>query len=233
MCPGPPANSIPTVTSTPTKTATSLQLSDADISDINDLEDDVNATESTVYHDSSSSTDFDNSLPADKQPTYLVFESALMLLFSNCFICKSNFVTVEKLMVGSLLRIKQVCSQCSNIFEWCSQPYIGKVPAGNILISAAILYTGCLPPKALRMFKTLNCASITRKTYFRHQNTYLQPAISLVWERHQRKLLSELMIEKKGIVIAGDGRADSPGYSPKYRSYSIIDINKNNVVDVK
>ena len=236
LCPAPPANSIP-VTSTPTKTGTSLQLSDADISDINDLEDDVNttvdATESTVYHDSSSSTDLDNSLPADKQPTYLVFESALMLLFSSCFICKSKFVTVEKLTVGSLLRIKQVCSQCSNIFEWCSQPYIGKVPAGNILISATILYTGCLPAKALRMFKTLNCASITRKTYFRHQNTYLQPAISLVWERHLRKLLSELMIEKKGLVIAGDGRADSPGHSAKYGSYLIIDINKNNVVDVK
>ena len=141
LCPASPANSIP-VTSTPTKGSTSLQLSDTDISEINDLEDDVNttvdATESTGYHDSSS-TDLDNSLPADQQPTYLVFESALMLLFSSCFICKSKFVTVEKLMVGSLLCIKQVCSQCGNIFEWCSQPYIGKVQAGNILISAALM----------------------------------------------------------------------------------------------
>ena len=172
LCPAPPANSIP-VTSTPTKGSTSLELSDTDISEINDLEDDVNtsttvdATESTVYHDSSS-TDLDDSLPADQQPTYLVFESALMLLLSSCFICKSKFVTVEKLMVGSLLRIKQVCSQCGNIFEWCSQPYIGKVPAGNILISAAILYTGCLPAKALRMFKTLNCASINLFSVSKH-----------------------------------------------------------------
>ena len=234
LCPALSANSIP-VTSTPTKGSTSLQLS-MDMSDINDLEDDVNttadATESTAY-DSSSSTDLDNSLPVDKQPTYLVFESALMLLFSICYICKSKFVAVEKVVVGSLLRIKQVCSQCSNTYEWCSQPYIGKVPAGNILMSAAILYTGCLPAKALRMFKTLNCASIARKTYFRHQNTYLQPAIRLVWERQQRKLLSKLMIEKKGLVLAGDGRADSPGHSAKYGSYSIIDINKNKVVDVK
>ena len=161
LCPAPPANSIP-VTSIPIKSGTSLQLSDTDISDINDLEDDVNTTVDAT----GSSTDLDNYLPADKQPIYLVFESALMLLFSSCFICKSKFVIVEKLMVGSLLRINQVCSQCSNIFEWCSQPYIGKVPAGNILISAAILYSGCLPAKALRMFKTLNCASITRKTYF-------------------------------------------------------------------
>ena len=32
------------------------------------------------------------------------------------------------------------------------------------------------------------------------------------------------MIEKKGLVIAGDGRADSPGHSAKYGLYSIIDI---------
>ena len=61
----------------------------------------------------------------------------------------------------------------------------------------------------------------------------MQPAIRLVWERQQRKLLSKLMIEKKGLVLAGDGRADSPGHSAKYGSYSIIDINKNKVVDVK
>ena len=54
-----------------------------------------------------------------------------------------------------------------------------------------------------------------------------------MWERQQRKLLSELMIEKKGLVLAGDGRADSPGHSAKYGSYSIIDINKNKLVDVK
>ena len=55
------------VASTPTKGSTSLQLS-MDISDINDLEDDVNTTtdttESTAY-DSSNSTDLDDSLPVD------------------------------------------------------------------------------------------------------------------------------------------------------------------------
>ena len=60
----------------PTKGSTSLQLS-MDISDINDLEDDVNttadATESTAY-DSSNSTDLDNSL----QPTYLI---AMQMVF--------------------------------------------------------------------------------------------------------------------------------------------------------
>lgn len=225
----------PPMTSTPTKGSIAGFLPEADISDINDLEDTVDATESTAYDESTCSTlEPDNPLPTEKQPTYLVFESALMLLFCTCFACKSRFATIsEKYTIGSLLHIKQVCSQCNNTFTWDSQPYIRNVPAGNILTSAAILYTGSLPAKALRLFKSLNCTTITRKTFFRHQKHYLQPAISLTWERHQRKVVSELIKEQKGLVLGGDGRADSPGHSAKYGSYSIIDINKNKVVDLK
>ena len=83
------------------------------------------------------------------------------------------------------------------------------------------------------MLSNLNCSTITSKTFFRHQKCYLQPAISLTWERQQRKLISELLEEKKGLVLGGDGRADSPGHSAKYGSYSIVDLNRNKVVDMK
>lgn len=237
--PGPesPERNFGPVTSTPVKDSIPVVVSDTDISDINDLEDEnttVDATESTAYHESSISTiEPDDSFPVEKQSTYLVFESALLLLFSTCFFCRSSFCTIEKWTVGSLLRIKQICSQCNGDFTWDSQPYIGKVPAGNILISAAILYTGSIPAKALRIFKNLNCSAFTRKTFFRHQKNYLQPTINTVWERHQRKLISELMEEEKGLVLGGDGRADSPGHSAKYGSYSIIELNKNKVIDLK
>ena len=55
-------------------------------SDINDLEEDctsVDTTESTAYYESSTSTIVpDDSMPAEKQPKYLVFKSALLLLFN-------------------------------------------------------------------------------------------------------------------------------------------------------
>ena len=35
------------------------------------------------------------------------------------------------------------------------------------------------------------------------------------------------MEEKQGLILGVDGRADSPGHSAKYGSYSIIDLNKN------
>ena len=166
------------------------------------------------------------------QTVYLVFESALLLLFSSCIHCSSH-TSVKKVVTGSLLRIIQTCSNCSRRRTWESQPYIGKIPAGNILISAAILYSGALPSKALQMFQILNLATITRKTFFRHQNQYLQPAINSVWKRSQELLLRSLKEKGNPLVLAGDGRSDSPGLSAKYGSYSILELTCNKIVDFK
>ena len=113
---------------------------------------------------------------------------------------------------------------------WESQPFIGDVPAGNLLTLAAILYAGALPAKALCVFSTLNCATISYSTFFHHQSTYLIPSVSRVYQRHQKALLNSLK-DSGGLVVAGDGRADSPGHSVKYGTYSVIQLTINKVVN--
>ena len=115
---------------------------------------------------------------SDSSSCYIVYESALLLLFTVCRFCLSKTVDIKKVITGSFLRITQKCSRCQRKWIWDSQPTIRNVPAGNIRISAAILYTGALPAKALRMFEILNCYTITLRTFFRHQRQYLQPTIS-------------------------------------------------------
>ena len=168
-----------------------------------------------------------------RQTVYLVFESALLLLFSSCIHCRSP-TSLKKVVTGSLLWIIQTCSHCSRRRTWESQPYIKKkIAAGNILTSAAILYSGALPSKALRMFQILNLATISRKTFFRHQGQYLQPAINSVWKQSQEVLLRSLKEKGNPLVLAGDGRSDSPEHSAKYGSYSILDLTCNKIVDFK
>ena len=142
-------------------------------------------------------------------------------------------MNITKVVVGSFLRVIQECNKCKGKYVWESQSFIGNIPAGNIITSAAILYAGVLPSKALRIFKILNCSMITRESFFRHQSTYLQPAIRSVWERHQEVLLSVFREKGESLVVAGDGRADSPGHSAKYGSYSLIELTCNKVVDFK
>ena len=166
------------------------------------------------------------------QALYLVFESSLLLLFSLCSHCNSH-ASVRKVVIGSFLRIIQTCSTCSRRRTWESQPYIGNTPAGNILTSAAILYSGTLPSKAFKMFQVLNLCMMSRKTFFRHQRKYLQPAVSRVWKRSQELLLTALKDKGSSLVLGGDGRSDSPGHSAKYGSYSVLELTCNKIVDFK
>lgn len=169
----------------------------------------------------------------ERQPSYLVFESALMQLFTKCTFCLSDEMFVKKKIVGSFISISQKCSQCDYERTWNSQPFISTHPAGNILSAAAILYSGAFPTKVLRLFQILKCAMISSSTFYRYQKLYLQPAVNNFWMKHQRMLFAKLKQEKKPLVLAGDGRADSPGHSAKYGTYTVIELGCNKVLDFK
>lgn len=100
-----------------------------------------------------------------RDTTYLVFESALLSLFAECPYCSHKTFNITKLVIGSFIRITQKCDYCSKERYWTSQPFVNDTPLGNLLISAAILYTGSLPAKTLQFLKALKCATITPKTY--------------------------------------------------------------------
>ena len=183
-----------------------------------------------LYHRSQESEAL-SCTPPVTQSKFLVFESALMLLFMTCRFCGNSTRDLKKTISGSFLQITQYCAVCRRRWNWESQPLIGTIPAGNILISAAILYAGALPAKALRIFTILQCATITRKTFFSHQKEILQPAVHYTWEKHQKALFQEIC--GRNLVLSGDGRADSPGHCAKYGSYSVVEMSCNKVLDFK
>ena len=41
------------------------------------------------------------------------------------------------------------------------------------------------------------------------------------------------MKSKDGVILGGDMRADSPGHNAKYGSYTVMDIETGNVIDVQ
>ena len=82
---------------------------------------------------------------------------------------------------GSMIKVKQTCELWDHTREWCSQPMVGNKPAWNLLMSAGILFSGSIPSKVLKMFKTCNIACISTSTFMNHQSYYLYPSIAHVW----------------------------------------------------
>ena len=95
--------------------------------------------------------------------------------------------------------------------------------------SAAILYTGSLPSKVLRIFQTvnLNRGTMSLSTFFQLQS--LSSACHKYC--HQQILLSTLKYDNMKLQVGGDGKADSLGHSPKYGTYSLMELTCNRLIE--
>ena len=139
----------------------------------------------------------------------MVFERNLISLFETCLTCLSKKVIIGKVQppsFGSQLKIQTTCESCGAYREWYSQPKVGTMMAGNLLLSSAILFGGASPTKVIRVLGFMNLKGISVSTFMEHQSTYLQPTIIRVWERKQRQLIRR--VGEKKVTLGGDGRAD-------------------------
>ena len=66
---------------------------------------------------------------------------------------------------------------------------------------------------------------------FRIQEKYVTSAVDDYWRKLQRDLLA--MVQAP-LVLCGDGRNDSPGYSAaQYCTYSLMDVRSNKILAVE
>ena len=156
-----------------------------------------------------------------------------MQLFQLCPVCTEPATAEVTCVVGTLIHVTQKCLTCSYARVWRSQPYINKIPAGNLLLSAAILFSGSMISQTLRMLKILKVQCFSRQTYHKHQRNYLIPVVIKMWKQEQENLVERLSTLEGGVVLSGDGRSDSPGHSAKYGAFTVIEQRVNKVLDVQ
>ena len=106
---------------------------------------------------------------------FIVFLNRLLLLFHICPYCKSDGLLVDWKLVGTMLEVKATCSniRCKGrTFVWKSQPEMPgtMMPAGNFLLSFAILVSGSSATKVVNLFRHMGLACISLPTYYRHQS---------------------------------------------------------------
>jgi len=106
------------------------------------------------------------------------------------------------------------------------------LPEGNLLLSASILFSGASFAKVSRVFSAMNISSISQTTFYDHNKKLLQPTIISLWNDTQNQLLDWLSQRPGEIVLGGDMRADSPGHSAKYGSYTVMELRSNRVLHI-
>jgi len=147
----------------------------------------------------------------------------LLSLFSLfCFKCRQGNPLVTMTRNGTMVTVCQNCKNCGQTFQWKSQPLVlARYPAGNILLSSAVLLAGASISKVLLIFKHMGLSVYCARTFFLHQKKFLFPVILFYWERYRSKLHDQIK-SLKDAVWSGDGRFDSMGHSAKYGAYTML-----------
>lgn len=165
----------------------------------------------------------DPDTPEYNEPKFILFYRMLLNLFTLfCFNCKWDGPTTSMKQDGTMVTVTQSCANCNQKFVWRSQPLVlGKYPAGNILLSFAVLMAGASINRILLVFQHMGLCAYAARTFFRHQRSYVFPTVLHHWETYRMKLVEKLK-GMKDVAWSGDGRFDSMGHSAKYGVYTMF-----------
>lgn len=156
-----------------------------------------------------------------EQRKVIVFLNRLVELFEHCHICFAKDPVLLLRQSGTMITVTSTCTKCKKIFTWDSQPLrLDNFPAGNLLLSFAVLSAGGSIRKTLLIFKHMGICAYHETTYYIHQRQLLIPSIVTFWRAYQAKMFKN--VEGKEVLLAGDGRHDSMGHSAKFGTYTIF-----------
>ena len=163
------------------------------------------------------------------EPKFIVFWSCLMSLFNVCSACFSKNIITSVQTKGTLLIVKTTCVR-NHMNIWRSQPSQNHMPAGNVLLAAGILYSGNTFSRISELLSYINIAHISETTYVSIQKPLLFPVLNLFYKSESSKIIGPCH-QSDEHDFSGDGRSDSPGYSAKYGTYSLMHTSLNKIVD--
>ena len=164
-----------------------------------------------------------------REPKFIVFWSCLMSLFRFCFTCHKTTTITSVTIRGTLATIKMKCPG-EHVHTWRSQPMINDTSAGNVLLSGAILYSGNTYNRISEMLSSINVAHFSRTIFYNLQKTLLFPTLNNLYKCYRSEIINTCSSNNENNFI-GDGRSDSPGYSAKYGTYSLMSTDLNKIVD--
>ena len=163
------------------------------------------------------------------EPKFLVFWSCLLPLLRYCFTCFAETTITGIKTRGSLI---SVSTKCKNNHQnvWRSQPVINGYGGGNLLLAASILYSGNTYIRIFEMLKMINVQFFSSTSFYNIQKNILFPVLNLVYKGFRNDLMIECA-SIEGNNLIGDGRCDSPGYSAKYGTYTLMSIDLDKILD--
>ncbi|KAL5017769.1 hypothetical protein ScPMuIL_005150 [Solemya velum] len=145
--------------------------------------------------------------------------------------CKQQ-VEMTTSTVGSAFYLTWKCLNGHIVYKWVSQPVLNRgLHGGDLLSAAAIVASGNNFAKIALFAKFMKLNFLGSNTFTNIQRQYVVPSIEELWESKQQNVIRTC--RNQDLVILGDGRMDSPGFSAQYCSYTAMDNSSKKILTVR
>ena len=155
--------------------------------------------------------------------------SCLVKLLSFCHLCKSEAMIKSVKYFGFAVSVTLMCT-FGHETSWSSMPKIDKMFSLNLLLPAAILFSGSRFTEFKDICDIIGIRRIGKSRFNKMQSLYLFPAIHNIYKKFRGDIINDINEKDSAVDLSGDARCDSPGYSAKYSTYSLMDTVTNYIL---
>ncbi|CAB1350440.1 unnamed protein product [Coregonus sp. 'balchen'] len=153
---------------------------------------------------------------------YIVFHNKLKELFSVCHEPGSGagVLSSSQNRSGFAITMETDCV-VGHRRKWESQTRVGKLFAGNLLVSSAVFLTGGSHGTFVETCHLLGQVSMSCRQFTNIQRFKIVPEVNHMWTQHTEAILA--LIGDSPLTVSGDARCDLPGHCASFGSYTILD----------
>ncbi|XP_067017883.1 uncharacterized protein [Acropora muricata] len=149
--------------------------------------------------------------------------------------CTGQRKVVDRKVEGGVLLVTYTCSQGHNAV-WSSSSVLcekrgQKIYVSTVLLASSVLVSGNNFEKVSLLARSMNLQYVSSTTFSRIQSLYSLPSIRELWNKMKEIIWK--VFENDLLVVCGDGRMDSPGFSAKYCVYTMMEHYLNVIVDLE
>lgn len=112
----------------------------------------------------------------------------------KCNICEcpvDSDSTIKDLSDGTVVTYTVCCTSGHIIIKWSSQPFIGKMPVGNLLAGTSILCCRQTYSRISQFAEFCNLKFISHTTFNKIQRQYVMPVVTHTWKKIARSGISK------------------------------------------
>jgi hypothetical protein len=171
------------------------------------------------------------------QDRVVVDVDIILNMFQNCQIktCMAKGEVKGWHIKGGVLHVMWTCEN-GHADDWTSSKVLcekrgQKVFVNTLLMAASILITGNNFEKVRTLFTFLGTGFLSASTFHRIQRNYVVPEVSSLWEEMKKEIWA--VLNNETLILCGDGRSDSPGFSAKYGTYLLMEQFLEVIVDLE